>query len=613
MALLELRQASLSLGAGALLDSTDLVLERGERVGLLGRNGAGKSTLLRVLAGALELDEGVVERAPGLVVARLEQEVPGDEGSVGDHLAASLAGLHLEAWEQEARLEREAARFELPLARPLDELSAGMKRRVLLAAALVREPDLLLLDEPTNHLELGAIAQLEELLVHGRTALLFVTHDRAFLQRVATRIVDLDRGRLRSYSCDYATYLERRAAELVAEEKQNAEFDKFLAQEEVWIRKGIQARRTRNMGRVRRLEQLREERAARREAVGRARATVQEADRSGSLVLRTKGLGFRYDPAGPDLVHDLDLEVRRGDRIGIVGPNGAGKSTLVRLLLGELEPTAGEVREGTRLEVARFDQLSASLDPRRSVGENVSGGSDQITVGGQDRHIISYLADFLFTPDQVRGGIEHLSGGERNRVQLARILARPCNLLVLDEPTNDLDLETLELLEEVLADYQGTLLLISHDRAFLENVVTSILAPDGEGPAGAWVEHPGGFEDWAAHEAARAEQALRAAEASRSAARRAADPRPSEGSRPAAPEGAAPRKLTFTEQHELARLPDRIEALEAEQTAIHDAMAQPGYFERPQADQAADRERLAALDAELLEVMARWEELEARA
>ena len=605
MALLELRQASLSLGAGPLLDQADLVLERGERVGLLGRNGAGKTTLMRVLGGELALDEGSLVRAPELVVARLEQEVPAGGGTVEEHLHASLAGLGLEEWEHEARLEREAARFALPRDQALAQLSAGMKRRVLLAAALVQEPDLLLLDEPTNHLELEAIAQLEELLVHGRTTLLFVTHDRAFLQRVATRIVDLDRGRLRSYSCDYATYLERRAAELAAEEKQNAEFDKFLAQEEVWIRKGIQARRTRNMGRVRRLEELRRERAARREVQGRAKGTLHEAERSGSLVLRTKGLGFRYAPEGPDLVAGLDLEVRRGERLGIVGPNGAGKSTLIKLLLGELTPTAGEVTEGTQLEVARFDQVNESLDPRRTVGELVSGGSDTITVGGKDRHIISYLADFLFTPDQVRSGVERLSGGERNRVQLARILARPCNLLVLDEPTNDLDLETLELLEELIGEYQGTLLLISHDRAFLENTVTSILAPDPDGPPGSWREHPGGYEDWASRQAARAEAERQAAESAKKAARAATAPPP-----PAAP---PKKKLTFTEQHELERLPDQIEALESEQATLHEAMASPGYFERPQADQAADRDRLATLEAELLELMSRWEDLESRA
>ena len=607
MAELELKQATLSLGAGALLDQADLVLEAGERVGLLGRNGAGKSTLMRVLSGALELDEGELQLRPGCVVARLEQEVPEGAATVGELLGEALADLGLDEWEHEARLDREAARFDLPLESPLGQLSAGMKRRTLLAAALVRDPDLLLLDEPTNHLELGAIAQLEELLLQFRGTVLFVTHDRAFLQRLATRIVDLDRGQLRSYACTYDQYLVRKAELLAAEEKQNAEFDKFLAQEEVWIRKGIQARRTRNMGRVRRLEELRRERAARREVQGRAKGTLHEAERSGSLVLRTKALTFRYAPGGPDLVRGLDLEVRRGDRLGIVGPNGAGKSTLVKLLLGELEPSSGEVAEGTLLEVARFDQVNASLDPRLTVAENVSGGSDTITVGGQDRHIISYLADFLFTPDQARGGIEQLSGGERNRVQLARILARPCNLLVLDEPTNDLDLETLELLEELIGEYQGTLLLISHDRAFLENVVTSIVAPDPDAAPGTWREHPGGYEDWAAREAARAD----AARAAEEEARRSKRSEKAARSEAAAPEPI--KKLTFTEQHELERLPDRIEGLEADQARLHAAMAEPGYFERPQADQAADRERLAALEAELLEAMARWEELEARA
>ena len=595
MAEIELKGATLTFGAGALLDGTDLVIEKGERVGLLGRNGAGKTTLMRVLTGDAELDEGRVVRRPGLVLARLEQDVPGaGAGTVGDVVRSALDGAGLDEWELGQRMERELSRFELEADAEVGALSAGMKRRTLLARALVVEPDLLILDEPTNHLELEAIAKLEEVLLRRRGALLFVTHDRAFLRKVATRILDLDRGTLTSYACDYDKYLERKAQLLAAEEKQNAEFDKHLAQEERWIRQGVLARRTRNMGRVRALQELRKERAARREAVGRARASVQGAERSGQLVLRATDLCFSYGDT--KIVEGLDLELMRGDRVAIVGPNGAGKSTLIKLLLNELEPDRGEAYAGTKLELARFDQLHDSLDPKRTVAENVAGNADAIEVGGKQRHVISYLSDFLFTPDQARGTLTKLSGGERNRVQLAKIFARPCNLLVLDEPTNDLDLETLELLEELLNDYTGTLLLVSHDREFIENVATSVLAHEGPG---VWREYVGGYADWQRGLAARAAQAEPAKPA-----------KPSQvTSKGKVKDTPKERKLTFTEAHELEALPDAIAALEERQEKLLARMAEPDFYKRPQEAQAKDRAALETLEAELAVKLERWEEL----
>jgi ATP-binding cassette subfamily F protein uup len=599
MAELELKGASISFGAGALLDDTSLVIEPGERVGLLGRNGAGKTTLMRVLSGSLALDEGAIKTRPGLVITRVGQDVPADEvGSIEDLVRSGLIHAGLDEWECSLRLERECGRFEIDPGALVAELSAGMKRRALLARALAQDPDLLILDEPTNHLELGAILKLEETLISRRGSLLFVTHDRAFLRKVSTRILDLDRGKLKSYACDYGTYLVRKVADQRDEEKRTAMFDKHLAKEEVWIRKGILARRTRNMGRVRALKDLRVERSERRDATGQARASVQETNRSGHLVLRALSLDFSYE--GDMLFRDFHLELTRGDRIGIVGPNGCGKSTLLALLLGELQPDKGQVRHGTKLEVAHFDQLHASLDFNRTAGENVTGGGNTITVDGNERHVISYLADFLFTPDQVRAGITKLSGGERNRLQLARILARPCNLLILDEPTNDLDLETLEMLEELLTNYKGTLLLVSHDRDFLANVATSILAPDPDSP-GTWNEYRGGYPDWE-----RAQDARAARLAGREETRATQKTTP----KPALTPSTKARKLSFTEAHELKALPDEIGALETEKSAIVARISGLDYHQRPQSEQSIDRSALNRLDQDLNSKMARWEELE---
>jgi ATP-binding cassette subfamily F protein uup len=592
MAELELRDVSMSYGGGALLDRVSLAVEAGERIGLLGRNGAGKTTLLRILAGELEPDEGEVARRPGLCVAMLAQDASlAREGTVDALLRGALEP-GLDGWEAERRVARQLERFALDGATPAAELSAGTLRRALLARALLGDPDVLVLDEPTNHLDLDAVLRLEELALRRRGALVFVTHDRAFLRNVATRIVELDRGRLLSFACDYTTYLERNAARVAAEEKADQELDKKLAQEEVWIRKGIEARRTRNMGRVRALHTLRRERAERRERTGSVRARLEEAERSGTLLLRATGLTFAY--GDQPIVRGLDFELLRGDRVGIVGPNGCGKSTLIRLLLGELEPAAGEVRTGTRVELGRFDQLADTLDETRSVLDNVVPGGDTVTLGGRTRHALGYLQDFLFTPDQARGPITRLSGGEKNRVQLARILARPCNLLVLDEPTNDLDLPTLEVLEEILDGFGGTLLLVSHDREFLDNVVTSILVSAGDGR---WTEHVGGYTDWRERQ-----QPAPPPERRKSAP---APPAPA----PAAPRA---RRLTFPEEHELAGLPERIDALEAEHAERAAPLADRGFYKLPVERQKAARAELERVEDELARAMARWEELESR-
>jgi len=495
------------------------------------------------------------------------------------------------SWEIETRIDQAAHDLGFDLDAAIETLSAGSKRRVLLAAALVRDPEVLILDEPTNHLDIDAIRQLEDTLRRRRGTLIFVTHDRSFLRGLATRILDLDRGAIRSYRTGYDAYLALREDELRVEGEQDKLFDKKLAQEETWLRRGIKARRTRNEGRVRALESLRLERGARREEVARVKAQLQEAERSGRMVLRSKDVSFAYGPE--PIVQGLSTTILRGDRIGILGPNGSGKTTLIRLLLGEIAPQHGTVTAGTRLEVAHFEQLHDVLDESKTVLENVGEGREMISIGGGERHVVGYLHDFLFTSEQIQGPVTRLSGGERKRLQLAKILSRPCNVLVLDEPTNDLDLETLELLEELLLEFQGTLLVVSHDRTFLDNVVTSTLVSEGEGR---WTEYVGGYEDWLRQR--KESEPAPATKRSKAAAARAA---------------ARPRKISFKERHELGELPARIEALEAEKEALFEKMAAPDFYATPAGDIARTNQRLAALDDEIHRDYARWSELEAMA
>jgi len=593
MPLVTLHEVSLAFAGPPLLDSVHLPIEAGERLGLLGRNGAGKSTLLRVLEGTLAPDAGTVVRAPGVTAASLPQDVPtGLAGRVGDVLHAACGTAASETpWAIETRIAQAARELSLDLGAAVETLSAGSRRRVLLAAALVRDPDLLLLDEPTNHLDLEAIEHLEDALQRRRGALVFVTHDRAFLRRVATCILDLDRGALRRYPVGYDTYVERREDEKRIEADQARAFDKRLAEEEAWLRRGIKARRTRNEGRVRALESLRLERSARRDETSRVSATLQDAERSGRLVLRAEDLHFAYDERV--VVDGFSTTLMRGDRVGVLGPNGCGKTTLLALLLGRLAPGRGGVRHGTRLEIAHFEQLDESLDDAKTVRENIAEGRETIEVGGVQRHVVGYLHDFLFTSEQINGPVTRLSGGERRRLQLARILSRPCNLLVLDEPTNDLDLETLELLEEMLFDYQGTLLLVSHDRAFLDNVVTSTIVCDAPG---VWREYVGGHADWLRQRVAPGPSDALAARAPK-----------------AKPAGKreGPRRLGYMEKRELAELPGRIESLEADKDALWALMSTPDFYARRGDEVAATQAKLAELEAAIQAAYARWMELEA--
>ena len=637
MPLITLRDVSLGFRGPLVLDRANLTLEPGERVCLLGRNGTGKTTLLRLIQGEVDFREGEVARQQGLVTAMLPQEVPqGLDGTVFDEVARGLgpraerlAEYHRlahrlaveESEELHARLDRvqhaleidggwtmhqevEAilSRMALDPDAEVSALSAGMKRRVLLARALVRNPDILLLDEPTNHLDTEAIAWLEEFLLRYAGTILFVTHDRALLRRLATRILDLDRGLLTSWSCDYATYLQRKEAALEAEARQRAEFDKKLAKEEVWIRTGIQARRTRNEGRVRALEQLRNVRGARRDQPGEVRMEIQEAARSGRLVIDAKNVAFAYGEGREPIVRDLSTRIMRGDRVGVIGPNGSGKTTLLRLLLGQLPPAAGTIRHGTNLEVAYFDQLHAQLDDAQSIRDNVSGGADMVEINGRRRHIVGYLEEFLFTSEQASGPVSRLSGGERNRVLLARLLTAPSNVLVMDEPTNDLDIETLELLEALLVEYPGTLLLVSHDREFLNNVVTSTLVLEGEGRVR---EYAGGYDDWLCRR--QEERVSEEVEARQEPGKQATPTTAPKQSTPAKPR---PRRLTYAEQNELKGLPDRIGALEAQLAELHGAMADPAFYRRAPAEIVDANARLQSIEKDLAAVYARWELLE---
>jgi ATP-binding cassette subfamily F protein uup len=593
MALLSLRDISLAFGGPRLLDQVSIQIERGERLCLLGRNGEGKSTLLKLIEGEIDADEGEIIRQQGLRIARLPQEVPrGQESTVADEVAG---GLDDAAHGTDYRVETIVSRMGLDADARFEALSSGMKRRVLLAKALVADPDILLLDEPTNHLDIESIRWVEDFLLRYGGTLIFVTHDRVFLERLATRIVELDRGTLHDWACDYPTFLKRREEVLNAESRQNALFDKRLAQEEVWIRKGVEARRTRNEGRVRALKSMREARQRRRERSGQARMQVQEAERSGSLVIEAKGAGSGYGDR--PVIRNLTTTIMRGDKVGIIGPNGSGKTTLLRLLLGESEPTAGTVRQGTNLEVAYFDQLKATIDEEKSVQDNVSDGYDTITINGQSRHIIGYLQDFLFPPERSRSLARVLSGGERSRLLLAKLFTKPSNVLVLDEPTNDLDIETLELLESLIVEYQGTVLLVSHDRAFLNDVATSTLAIEADGQV---KEYDGGYDDYLRQRPAEA-------------APEPKEQRPAPGTPQEKAASDRPRKLSSKERRELEQLTRRIEELEEAIRDLHGAMADPAFYRKDGSEIAGAKDRLETLERELAQAYERWETLEALA
>ena len=629
MFLLRFDDVSLAYGHLPLLAHVDFQIEPGERVCLVGRNGAGKSTLLRLITGTALPDDGEIWRRDALRIAHLEQEVPPDtDQTVFEVVAAGLgelgtllteyhrltqhalaaepsflermARLHacidtLDGWNINQKVETVLSRLGLPADQSLADCSGGTRRQVMLARALVSEPDLLLLDEPTNHLDISAITWLEKFLLAYHGALIFITHDRALLKHLATRIVELDRGKLTSFPGDFDGYLSRKEELLEIEARALAKFDKKLAEEEAWIRQGIKARRTRNEGRVRALQAMRRERVQRLEAMGKARFGINAGALSGKLVVDLRRVSFRY--GDNVIIDDLSTRILRGDRVGIIGPNGSGKSTLLELILGELAPTSGQVVIGTRLQIAYFDQHRRLLNPEKTVRENMSD-SDYVTVKGRSRHLIGYLKDFLFQPERVDSPVNALSGGERNRLLLAKIFTRSANMIVLDEPTNDLDVETLELLEDLLADYEGTLLLVSHDRTFLDNVVTSTLVFEGRGKVG---EYAGGYEDW---------------ERQRSSSLTMPPKRPRTPPRVTFADGEranGTRKLSYKEQRELEALPAKIEALEAEQAQLHRMMAGAEFYRQPSDKIAATMERLQALTNELEACYARWESLELRA
>ncbi|MBC7369176.1 MAG: ATP-binding cassette domain-containing protein [Undibacterium sp.] len=604
MAIVSLLDVSLSFGGAPLLDRVNLQIDRGERVCLVGRNGAGKSTLMKVISRVLEWDVGQVFRQAGAVFSTLKQEVPvGLVGTVRT-VVEGEGGAYEEHndWERHDRVERLLEQMGLPVDMEFAALSAGQKRRVLLARGLVEAPQLLLLDEPTNHLDLASIEWLEKFLLEWGGALLFVTHDRAFLRKLATRIVEVDRGKLIGWACDYDTFLVRKQAVMEAEEVERAQFDKKLAQEEVWIRRGVKAQRSRANNRIHALEKMRTERAERRDRTGKATMTAQEADRSGFKVITCEGAGFRYTEDGPWIVREVTTRIERGDKIGIVGPNGAGKTTLLKLLLGQLKPTAGTVEQGTQLEIVYFDQLRAQLDETMRVQDAVADGNTMITINGRTRHVISYLEDFLFEPTRARTPIKALSGGERNRLLLARLFTKPANVLVLDEPTNDLDAETLELLEDLVVEFGGTVLLVSHDRAFLNEVCTSLLVFEGDGKV---TDYIGGYDDWQKETARKAAALV----ADRELAKRAAKSEAG-GVTDAGAAAVKTRKLSNKERSELEAWPKVIEKLEAEQTILTSKLADPLFFRKPPVEVTHATARLHEIEAELAKGYKRWEELE---
>ena len=635
MPLLRLDNVSLAYGPRPLLEKVKLEVRRGERVCLVGRNGEGKSSLLRILDGEVVPDDGTVWIRPGTHIAHLAQDVAQDShetvfdvvaGGLAEvgrllsdyhHVAAELSRTHTEAgvqrlsdlqhqlesrngWELEQRVQDVLARIDLDGEAAMQTLSGGRRRRAMLARALVCNPDVLLLDEPTNHLDIEAITWLEEFLANYAGAVLFVSHDRAFLKRLATRIVELDRGQLSSWPGNYDDYLTRKADQLAVEAQHHALFDKKLAQEEVWIRQGVKARRTRNQGRVRALEALREQRRQRRERVGTAKLTLEDAERSGQLVFEAEGVNFRYGDTV--VIRDLTTRIMRGDRIGLIGPNGAGKSTLINVLVGTLEPDSGRLYRGTNLQVAYFDQQRAQLDPKLLVMDSVGAENQMVTVNGRTRHVTGYLQDFLFPSDRLRSPVSTLSGGERNRLLLARLFTQPANLLVMDEPTNDLDVETLELLEEVLLEYQGTLLLVSHDRAFLDSVVTSTLVFEGEGRIG---EYVGGYTDWLRYQQGQLTPTPESqARVSTSAPATTSSPEK---------RGVKSKKLSFKQQRELTDLPKQIESLESAQLQLHAQIGEAGFYQQRAEVVTVTLARLEKVTGELAACYVRWEALEAQA
>ncbi len=636
MALIRLRNIDVSFGGPAILEQINLSIEPGERVSLLGRNGTGKSTLLKLIAGRVKADNGDLEYNSSLKIAYLDQEVPAAvEGSIFDVVATGLgdkaallkdyhhalmriASDHSEqamaeleraqhevevadAWQLNQQVESVLSRMSLPSEQLFKQLSGGMKRRVWLARALVKSPELLLLDEPTNHLDLDAIAWLEEQLLAFNGSILLITHDRAFMRSISTRIIELDRGKLTSYPGDYERYIKQREESLKAEETANALFDKKLAQEEIWIRQGIKARRTRNEGRVRALEKLRVERSQRRKQVGKVDMKVASGEKSGKLIVELENVGFSYE--GKTLIRDLSCTILRGDKVGVIGPNGAGKTTLLKILLGELEPESGKVKRGTKQSVAYFDQLRAQLDEDASVLDNVSQGRERIDINGQQKHVIGYLQDFLFSPARSRSPVSALSGGERNRLLLAKLFTKPANILVMDEPTNDLDVETLELLEELVLEFKGTVLLVSHDREFLNNVVSSTLAFE---EAGHVREYVGGYDDWLRQrKTVTAKQTKQAEKVDNSpknnAKKEASDSLP------------AKKKLSYKDQRDLDALPAIIEKLEAEVEDIQQQMAAPEFFQQDKTEIVALQTKLKQRQQSLDESYERWQELEEQA
>lgn len=592
MALITLRDITLAFGGPPLFDGISLQVEPGDRLCLMGRNGTGKSTLLKLIAGEIPSEGGEVIRQQGLKVALVSQDIPKNvSGRVHDLVAEHPDMETGERWKWEQEVERVLNRLHLDGDAQFEALSGGTKRRVLLAKALVATPDILLLDEPTNHLDIETIIWLEDFLARNITTCLFVTHDRAFARRLANRIAELDRGRIYAFSCGYDQFVERREALLEAEITRQALFDKKLAQEEVWVRQGIKARRTRNEGRVRALKALREEYRQRRQKQGTAKIALQDAERSGKVVAEATEVSFSY--GDKTVISNLTTTIMRGDKVGIIGPNGSGKTTLLRLLLGELAPQKGEIRQGTKLEILYMDQMREQLDPDKSVAENVGEGNDTLSIGGKPRHIIGYLQDFLFSPERARSPVSILSGGEKNRLLLAKLFTKPGNVLVLDEPTNDLDAETLDLLEDLLADYSGTLLLVSHDREFLNNVVTSTLVV-GEG--GSVREYVGGYDDWLRQSAEEAQLSSTAQKI------------PQERQKPRT---ERPRKLSFKEERELEALPEQIGLLEDEQEKLHAMLADPDFYKKAGAEILTINNRLAEIESGLVTAYQRWEELEA--